>query len=249
VLPAVVTTPTAAPYPPAGLRRRAAVVGSLVSGRPPLFARGALTVSSVAIARPRTLVLGDLIALNRSRAAQVVTDVLLVVGAAGFVGALAQISIHLSFTPVPITGQTLGVLLAGTALGWRRAAAAMALYAVAGVAGVPWFAGASAGYASASFGYIVGFFFAATACGYLAGRGADRSILKSLPAMLVGEVIIYALGLTWLAIDLHLGAAATLKDGLTPFLIGDAIKAAIAAGLLPLAWRMLPIGRQAESQD
>jgi biotin transport system substrate-specific component len=196
-------------------------------------------VSSVAIARPRPLVLGDLIAQNRGRAAQAVRDVLLVVGAAGFVGALAQISIHLSFTPVPITGQTLGVLLAGTALGWRRAAASMALYAIAGVAGLPWFAGHSSGYASASFGYIVGFFFAATACGYLAERGADRSVLRSVPAMIVGEVLIYAFGCAWLAVDLHLGGAATLKDGFTPFVAGDAIKAAIAAGLLPLAWKLV----------
>jgi biotin transport system substrate-specific component len=195
-------------------------------------------MSSVAIDRPRPLVLGDLIAANSGRIAHAVRDVLLVAGAAGLVGGLAQVSIHLSFTPVPVTGQTLGVLLAGTALGWRRAAAAMALYAVAGVIGVPWFAGASAGYASASFGYIVGFFFAATACGYLAGRGADRSVLKSVPAMVVAEIIIYAFGLTWLALDLHLGAAATLTAGLTPFLAGDAIKAAIAAGLLPASWAL-----------
>jgi biotin transport system substrate-specific component len=201
-------------------------------------------MSSVAIARPRPLVLGDLIAASRGRVAHAVRDVLLVVGAAGFVGALAQISIHLSFTPVPITGQTLGVLLAGTALGWRRAAAALALYAIAGVAGLPWFAGGTAGYASASFGYIVGFFFAATACGYLASRGADRSVLKSVPAMIAAEIIIYAFGLTWLALDLHLGAGATLADGLTPFLAGDAIKAAIAAGLLPLVWWKLPAGRR-----
>jgi biotin transport system substrate-specific component len=208
-------------------------------------------VSSVAIGRPRLLVLGDLLAADRGKVAHAVRDVLLVVGAAGFVGALAQISIHLSFTPVPITGQTLGVLLAGTALGWRRAAAALALYAVAGVAGVPWFAGGTAGYGSASFGYILGFFFAATACGYLAGRGADRSVLKSVPAMIAAEVIIYAFGLTWLALDLHLSASATLADGLTPFLAGDAIKAAIAAGLLPLVWWKLPARRQdtAPSQD
>jgi biotin transport system substrate-specific component len=201
-------------------------------------------MTSVAIARPRPVVLGDLIAANRGAVARAVRDVLLVVGAAGFVGALAQVSIHLSFTPVPITGQTLGVLLAGTALGWRRAAAAMALYAIAGVAGLPWFAGGTAGYASASFGYIIGFFFAATACGYLAGRGADRNVLKSVPAMLAGEVIIYAFGLTWLALDLHLSAATTLSEGLTPFLAGDAIKAVIAAGLLPLVWWTLPVRRE-----
>jgi biotin transport system substrate-specific component len=191
--------------------------------------------------RPRPLVLADLLP------GTLVRDVALVVGAAGFVGLLAQISIHLSFTPVPITGQTLGVLLAGAALGWRRAAAAMALYAVAGVAGVPWFAGHSSGYASASFGYVLGFFLAATLCGYLAERGADRSVLKSVPAMLAGEVVIYAVGMTWLALDLHLGASATIAAGLTPFLAGDAIKAAIAAGLLPAAWKIA--GRRTESQD
>ncbi len=205
-------------------------------------------MSSVAIARPRPLVLGDLIAQHRGRAAQVVRDVLLVVGAAGFVGALAQISIHLSFTPVPITGQTLGVLLAGTALGWRRAAASMALYAIAGVAGVPWFAGATSGYVGASFGYIVGFFFAAAACGYLAERGLDRSVLRSVPAMIVGEIIIYAFGMSWLAIDLHLSAGAALADGFTPFVAGDAIKAAIAAGLLPVAWQMAGRRRQDDPQ-
>jgi biotin transport system substrate-specific component len=223
------------------------MVESVVIRPRPAAARGGY-VSSVVIARPRPLVLGDLIAASRGRVAHAVRDVLLVVVAAGFVGALAQISIRLSFTPVPITGQTLGVLLAGTALGWRRAAAAMALYAVAGVAGVPWFAGQTSGYASASFGYIIGFFFAAAVCGYLAERGADRSVLKSVPAMIVGEIVIYAFGLTWLALDLHLGAAATLHLGFTPFVAGDAIKAAIAAGLLPVAWRLAGHRKQDERQ-
>ena len=188
-------------------------------------------MSDAAVLRQRPpLVLADLLP------GALVRDALLVVGAAGFIGLLAQISIHLSFTPVPITGQTLGVLLAGTALGWRRAGAALLLYAAAGVAGVPWFADHSSGYASASFGYIIGFFAAAVLCGYLAERGADRSVLRSVPAMLAAEVVIYAFGLTWLAIDLHLGASATIADGLTPFLAGDAIKAALAAGLLPAAW-------------
>lgn len=188
-------------------------------------------MSDAAALRLRSpLVLADLLP------GALVRDALLVAGAAGFIGLLAQISIHLSVTPVPITGQTLGVLLAGTALGWRRAGAALLLYAAAGVAGVPWFADHSSGYASASFGYIIGFFAAAVLCGYLAERGADRSVLRSVPAMLAAEVVIYAFGLTWLAIDLHLGASATIADGLTPFLAGDAIKAALAAGLLPAAW-------------
>jgi biotin transport system substrate-specific component len=185
----------------------------------------------------RPVVLADLLP------GAVVRDILLVAGAAGFVGALAQISIHLSFTPVPITGQTLGVLLAGTALGSRRGAAAMALYALAGIAGVPWFAGHTSGWAGASFGYIIGFFLAAALCGLLAERRADRSVLRSLPAMLAGEVVIYAAGLTWLALYAHLGPAATISEGLTPFMAGDAIKAVIAAGLLPAAWRLA--GRRA----
>ena len=185
---------------------------------------------AAALRRRPPLVLADLLPGALAR------DAFLVAGAAGFIGLLAQVSIHLSFTPVPITGQTLGVLLAGTALGWRRAGAALLLYAVAGVAGVPWFADHTSGYASASFGYIIGFLAAAVLCGYLAERGADRSVLRSVPAMLAAEVVIYAFGLTWLAIDLHLSAPATIADGLTPFLAGDAIKAALAAGLLPAAW-------------
>ena len=192
---------------------------------------------SVSLRRPAPVVLADLIP------GSLVRDILLVAGAAGFVGALAQFSIHLSFTPVPITGQTLGVLLSGAALGWRRAGAAMALYAVAGVAGVPWFAGHTSGYAGASFGYVIGFFLAAVLCGWLAERGADRSVRRALPAMLAGEVVIYAAGMTWLAVYAHLGPAATIAEGLTPFLIGDAVKAVIAAGLLPAAWRLA--GRRA----
>ncbi len=167
-----------------------------------------------------------------------VRDLLLVAGAAAFVGLLAQVSVHLPFTPVPITGQTLGVLLAGTALGWRRGTAAMALYAVAGVAGVPWFAGHTSGYVGASFGYVVGFVLCGLVCGWLAERGAGRSLLRSVPAMVAGEVVMYAVGVAWLAVALHVGAGEAIALGLTPFLAGDALKAALAAVLLPGAWRL-----------
>ena len=102
--------------------------------------------SAIVVPRREPVVLADFISGTLLR------DVLLVIGAAGFVGILAQISIHLSFTPVPITGQTFGVLLAGTSLGWKRGGAAMALYGIAGLAGVPWFAGHTSGYVGASFG-------------------------------------------------------------------------------------------------
>jgi biotin transport system substrate-specific component len=160
-------------------------------------------------------------------------------GAAGFVGILAQISIHLSFTPVPITGQTLGVLIAGTALGSKRGAGAMTLYGLAGLAGVPWFAGHSSGYVGASFGYIVGFVLSAALCGFLAERGADRSLATSVPAMVTGEVVMYAMGIIWLGMSLHVGPTSAIALGLTPFLAGDAIKAGIAAALIPGAWKLL----------
>jgi biotin transport system substrate-specific component len=187
----------------------------------------------VTLPRRTPLVIADLFP------GSLVRDALLVVGAAGLVGALAQLSLHLSFTPVPVTGQTLGVLLAGTALGWRRGAAALALYAVAGVAGVPWFAGHASGYVGASFGYVVGFVLCAALCGWLAERGADRSVLKSVPAMVAGELVMYGLGVLWLALDLHVGPTRAIALGLTPFLVGDAVKAAVAALLLPGAWKLV----------
>jgi len=191
-----------------------------------------MTTAATLPRRTTPLVLADLVPGALAR------DVLLVIGGAGLVGLLAQVSIKLSFTPVPITGQTLGVLLAGTALGWRRGLAAMLLYAAAGLIGVPWFAGQASGYVGASFGYIVGFIACAAVCGALAQRGADRSLTRSVPAMIVGEILMYGIGVTWLAVDLHVGAGTAISLGLTPFLAGDAIKAALAALLLPAAWKL-----------
>jgi biotin transport system substrate-specific component len=167
-----------------------------------------------------------------------VRDCALVVGSATFVGLLAQISIHLSFTPVPITGQTLAVLLTSSMLGWRRGTAAMLLYALAGLAGVPWFAAGASGYIGASFGYVIGFILCAAACGWLAEHRADRKLIGSIPAMFVGEMVMYATGVIWLAIDLHVGAARAISLGLTPFIVGDLIKAGVAALVLPSAWKL-----------
>jgi biotin transport system substrate-specific component len=196
---------------------------------------------AVAFPRRTTFVLTDLVPGSLLR------DALLVVVGACLVGLLAQVSVHLSFTPVPITGQTLGVLLAGTALGCRRGAAAMALYAIAGVAGLPWFAGHAHGYVGASFGYIVRFVLCAGLCGSLAQRGADRSILKSVPAMVAGEVVIYLCGVSWLAVSLDVGVARALLLGFVPFVAGDAIKVGIVAVALPGAWKVVggdgPAGR------
>jgi len=176
----------------------------------------------------------------------IVTDVALVAGAALFVGVLAQINIHLSFTPVPITGQTLGVLLAGSALGWKRGSLAMALYLALGLVGVPWYSNHTHGWSVASGttgGYLVGFIVAAAVCGWLAAQGNDRKVLPAMGSMVVGNVIIYAFGVTWLAHVLHMSLAKAIPLGLTPFLLGDAVKVIIAALILPASWKMVDRAR------
>jgi biotin transport system substrate-specific component len=189
-------------------------------------------MSTIAIPQPRR-VLADLVP------ASLLAEVALVVGAAALVGALAQISIHLSFTPVPITGQTLGVMLAGTALGWRRAGLAMALYVAAGIIGVPWFAGHASGYVGSSFGYLIGFVVAGTALGWVAGRGGDRTIVKAFVAMAVGDAIVFLIGVTWLGFSLHVSAGTAISLGFTPFLWGELIKAGISGVALPSSWRLV----------
>ena len=186
-------------------------------------------VAALQLRRP--VVLADLLP------GALVRNALLVLGAASFVGLLAQVSIPLSFTPVPITGQTLGVLVAGCSLGWRRATLALWLYVLAGFAGLPWFIHHTSGWQGPSTGYLFGFVVASTAMGVLAGVGLDRKIWSALPAMFVGEFLIYLVGVPWLAIDLHIGLGKAISLGLTPFLAGDAIKAGISALLLPTAWR------------
>jgi biotin transport system substrate-specific component len=196
---------------------------------------------SALLLRRRPAVLADLIPGVFLR------DVAVTIGAACFVGLLAQVSIHLSWTPVPITGQTLGVVVAGSALGTRRAGAALGLYALAGLAGVPWFAGHTAGFVGGTFGYIIGFFIAAVVCGYLAERRADRNVRSAIPAMVLGDAIIFLVGVPWLAVSYHFGASAAISKGVTPFLPGEGMKMALAAGLLPSAWKIAGRSRRSRT--
>lgn len=184
------------------------------------------------LSRRRPVVLADL------AGTALLGDVVLVALAAAFVGALAQVAVRIPGTPVPVTGQTLGVLLAGSALGMRRALAAMLVYAGLGFAGLPWFVGHTSGWQGASTGYLFGFVLAAAVCGFLAERGADRTVVRTLATMVVGEVCLYLVGVSWLAVDLHVGASKAVALGLTPFLAGDAAKLVLASGLLPGAWRL-----------
>ncbi|MEO6821471.1 MAG: biotin transporter BioY [Candidatus Nanopelagicales bacterium] len=178
-------------------------------------------------------VLGDLLPGG------LVRDGALVLGGAGLVGLFAQLSVSLPFTPVPITGQTFAVLLVGATLGTVRGVLSMMVYAMAGIAGVPWFADHSSGVALASFGYIVGFIVAAGVVGRLAERGATRTPLRTAAIMVVGSLVIYAFGVTWLKISLGVIWSVAIALGLTPFLLGDAVKVALAAGLFPITWRLV----------
>ncbi|MFI7503384.1 biotin transporter BioY [Streptomyces sp. NPDC049687] len=190
--------------------------------------------TAAATARPGQ-VLADLLPASRVR------DVALVLGGAAFTGLAAQIAVPVPGSPVPVTGQTFAALLVGTSLGARRGVSALAVYALAGLAGVPWFAGGASGL-SVSFGYILGMILASAAVGALARRGADRSMWRTAAAMLAGEAIIYAVGVPYLAYAAGIPAATAIAVGLTPFLIGDAVKAVLAMGLLPTAWKL--VGRR-----
>jgi biotin transport system substrate-specific component len=187
-------------------------------------------VSSYAAQPARPAVLSDLVAPTWVR------EVLLVLAGSGLVGLAAQLSVPIPGTPVPVTGQTFAVLLCGAALGARRAALSLGLYLVAGAVGVPWFAGGASGTAAPSFGYVVGFVAAAALVGFLAARGWDRTPLRTVVTMAVGTLVIYAVGVPWLAAALDVDVAEALRLGVRPFLLGDALKIALAAGVLPLAW-------------
>jgi biotin transport system substrate-specific component len=168
-----------------------------------------------------------------------IANIALVVFAAAFVGVLAQISIPLGFTPVPLTGQTFGIMVAGAALGWRRAALAMCLYVIAGLAGVPWFAGGASGYVGPNFGYLIGFVLSAAALGWLASRGNDRAVAGSLISMALADTLIFVFGVGWLANYLHVSLATALHLGFYPFVWGELIKAGVAGLTLPTAWRLV----------
>lgn len=174
-------------------------------------------------------------------------ELLLLVGATLVIALSAQVSIRLWFTPVPITGQTFAVLLVGTLLGSKRGAVALLTYLAEGLAGMPVFANGTSGWAILSGptgGYLVGFVAAAFVTGWLAERGWDRRVWTTALAMLMGNLVIYACGLTWLA--KFVGTAHVLEAGLTPFLTGDALKIALAAGLLPGGWKLLALLRGEE---
>lgn len=186
----------------------------------------------------------------RSRtAARLVFEGACAVAGSFLIAGLAQVAIHLPFTPVPITGQTLGVLLVGASYGAGLGAATVLLYLAMAAAGLPVLApdetGAHAGglevlrALSVTGGYLWGFVLAAGLVGWLARRGWDRAFPSAIGAMLLGSVVIYAVGVPWLMAAADLPLQQGLEFGLYPFVIGDLLKLLAAASLLPLAWAAL----------
>ncbi len=171
-------------------------------------------------------------------------DVAWVVGGSFFIALCARIAVPLPFSPVPVTGQTLAVLLTGALLGSRRGPMSVMTYLAAGTAGLPVFAGGAAGlarFAGPTGGYLMGFISAAFVTGWLAESGWNRRVSTTAAMMWVGNVVIYALGLIWLA--RLVGADMALPLGLFPFMIGEAAKMVCAVILLPSAWRLVRPGR------
>ncbi len=166
---------------------------------------------------------------------------LLVTGFALLTGLTALWEIHLPFTPVPITGQTFAVLLAGATLGLRAGAASQLLYLAMGAVGLPFYAGGEAGWkvlTGPTVGYLVGFAVAAAVVGRMAEAKADRRVRTAVPAFIAGSIVIYAFGMAGLVLVAGMSASDAFTLGVVPFLIGDALKAGAAGVLLPAAWKL-----------
>jgi biotin transport system substrate-specific component len=171
------------------------------------------------------------------------TKIALVAGGAAFLALMAQISIPVPGSPVPVTGQTLGALLLGSAYGASLGFTTFATYLIVGFLGAPVFAGGAHGLTritGATGGYLVGMLLASLITGYLAGRKWDQKILTVIPTMLLGDAIIFGAGLFWLHHSIHASWATTYKLGFSPFILGEVIKIAIASTTMPTLWRFVP---------
>lgn len=194
----------------------------------------------------RRPVLADALGRPSTRARALATDAALVVGGAAVVALSAQVEIPL--WPVPITGQTLAVIVVGAALGARRGALALVAYLLAGLAGLPVFAGFTgtiAAVAKPSFGFIIGFVFAAFVAGWFAERAWDRRPALAFVGFIAASIVPFLFGVPYMALILNvvlgadLGFVQILEAGVTPFIVGGVIKAAIAAALIPAAWALV----------
>ena len=170
----------------------------------------------------------------------------LVVSFALLTAVAAQVRVPLPFTPVPISGQTFAVLLAGAALGRYAGAASLGLYIVLGLF-LPFYAGGASGWShatGATGGFLVGFVVSAWIVGYLAEQRQDRRLASALPAFLTGTVVVYMCGVPWLANVLDVSVTRAVELGVAPFVLGDLIKVGLAGALLPATWRLVGSARR-----
>jgi biotin transport system substrate-specific component len=185
---------------------------------------------------PRPLVLADLVPAVRAR------NVALVTAGVLFMALLAQVSVPVPGSPVPITGQTLGVVLTAAALGPVRGTLVQVFYILAGAVGLPFYSEATHGVEvvlGATGGYLIGFIPAAYLIGLAARRGRDRNFLTALPLFLAGQAVIFAVGVPWLALTADMTAGQALDAGFYPFIVGGIVKAVIAAAVLGGAWAVV----------
>jgi biotin transport system substrate-specific component len=191
-------------------------------------------------------VLADVIARPSSRARAFALDAGLVIAGAAVVALLAQVEIPL--WPVPITGQTLGVIVVGAALGAWRGAAALTTYMLVGLAGLPVFAGFTGTLAAVgkpSFGFVIGFIVSAFVAGWFAERAWDRRPALAFIGFAAASIVPFLFGIPYMAFILNVGMgldysfAGLLEVGLLPFILGGLIKAALAAAIIPGAWALV----------
>ena len=179
--------------------------------------------------------------VNRLRIQKnIILDMALILLGSTFVAICSQVAYYLPFSPIPITGQTFAVLLTGAVLGSKRGGLSLSLYVIEGILGLPVFAGGTSGIAvlfGPTFGYLIGFILAGILVGLLAERGFDRHWHTMFFAFLVGQVVIYIFGV-WRLL-MFVGIERVFELGITPFLIGDFIKAGLALTILPSAWGLI----------
>ena len=175
--------------------------------------------------------------LPSTKALTVARDIVLVLSFSIITAICAKLKVEVGV--VPITMQTFAVLLSGALLGSRRGALSQITYLLMGLAGVPWFArgGGMVYILSPTFGYIVGFVFAAFFIGWLCEKGFDRQVKTAILAMFIGNILLYIPGLLWLA--KFIGLKKVLAVGLYPFIPGDLLKILLAGLILPLAWKFI----------
>lgn len=173
-------------------------------------------------------VLADLLPRTLTR------EIALVVGFVALLALSARVALPLPFTPVPMTGQTFVVLGGAVVLGSARASIGSALYLTLGLVGAPLLATGGA-----TLGYVVGFVAASAAVGAMADRGLTRDVKGVAGAMIVGNIVIYVFGVSYLAFYTGISLSAAVSAGAVPFLLGDAVKIALASALVPLAWRQV----------